>query len=190
MEGGMGPVAGSSHHSLYYRMPGTNIVSPMTPKEYEEAYEWFMNHDEVLYISEHRGSYNNTEELKDVILDESDVVLFPISITRFTAEEARKTLEKNGIRTSIIHQVWLKPYTILDSWRSCLNNSTYGGIVIDDDYTDGVPRSVAHKLMKGTDKFVDVLGLEDRTAGFHPDVDNLPPSAEKIVQKVMSLIND
>ena len=31
MEGAIGPVAGSSHHSLYYRMPGIRIVSPMTP---------------------------------------------------------------------------------------------------------------------------------------------------------------
>ena len=190
MEGGMGPVAGSSHHALYYRMPGTNIVSPMTPREYEQAYQWFMEHDEVLYISEHRGSYNNTEELNDVILEESDITLFPISISRFAAEEARKILEESGIKTSIIHQVWLKPYIIADSWRSCLNNSKYGGIVIDDDYPDGIARSVAHKLMNGTTKFVDVLGLEDKTAGFHPDADNLPPSATKIVKKVMSLIND
>ena len=34
MEGGIGPVAGSSHHSLYYRMPGVKIASPMTPMEY------------------------------------------------------------------------------------------------------------------------------------------------------------
>ena len=39
MEGGMGPVAGSSHHSLYQRMPGTKILSPMTPKEYQFSYD-------------------------------------------------------------------------------------------------------------------------------------------------------
>ena len=39
MEGGIGPVAGSSHHSLYDRMPGTKILSPMTPKEYLYAYD-------------------------------------------------------------------------------------------------------------------------------------------------------
>ena len=30
MEGAIGPVAGSSHHSLAFRMPGINIMSPMT----------------------------------------------------------------------------------------------------------------------------------------------------------------
>jgi pyruvate/2-oxoglutarate/acetoin dehydrogenase E1 component len=43
MEGAIGPVAGSSHHSLFYRMPGVKIVSPMTPNEYKLAYNEFMN---------------------------------------------------------------------------------------------------------------------------------------------------
>ena len=97
MEGGRGPVAGSSHHSLYQRMPGTKILSPMTPKEYSYAYKEFMSEDEVYYISEHRRSYDNTEELPDVLVDEPDIVLFPISITRFDAEEARKMLLDKGI---------------------------------------------------------------------------------------------
>ena len=42
MEGGMGPVAGSSHHSIYQRMPGTKILSPMTPNEYKYSYKKFL----------------------------------------------------------------------------------------------------------------------------------------------------
>ena len=44
-------------------------------------------------------------------------------------------------------------------------------------------------------QFIDVckkvytFGLEHRTAGFHPDVDNLPPSPEAIVEKVKFIIN-
>jgi pyruvate/2-oxoglutarate/acetoin dehydrogenase E1 component len=45
MEGGIGPVAGSSHHSLYYRMPGIKIASPVSPNEYKQVYESFMNDD-------------------------------------------------------------------------------------------------------------------------------------------------
>ena len=50
MEGGIGPVAGSSHASLYNRMPGVKIVSPMTSKEYEKMYSDFMSEDEVYGI--------------------------------------------------------------------------------------------------------------------------------------------
>ena len=75
MEGGIGPVAGSSHHSLYFRMPGLKIASPMTPGEYKKVYKDFMNDDEVYYISEHRRSYDNTEEFEDVMYDESDIVV-------------------------------------------------------------------------------------------------------------------
>ena len=66
MEGGIGPVAGSSHHSLYYRMPGVKIVSPMTPKEYKSIYKSYLNDDDVYYVSEHRGSYDNEKELPNL----------------------------------------------------------------------------------------------------------------------------
>tara|TARA_R100001443_G_scaffold65272_1_gene74598 strand:- start:4691 stop:5599 length:909 start_codon:yes stop_codon:yes gene_type:complete len=190
MEGSIGPVAGSSHHSLYQRMPGTKILSPMTPKEYEYAYNEFMNDDEVYYISEHRGSYDNTKELKNVIHEESDIVLFPISITRFEAEKARKELEKQGLKVSVIHQLWIKPFVFKDEWKRCLNTSKYGGIVLDDDYEQGVASSIAHRMMIDSNKKVYTMGLQHRTAGFHPDKDNLPPTSNHIISKIRNIIND
>ena len=86
MEGAIGPVAGSSHHSLYYRMPGLKIFSPMTPGEYKYVYEKFMSEDDVYYVSEHRGAYNNIDEMFNVYNEKADITLFPISITRFAAE--------------------------------------------------------------------------------------------------------
>lgn len=189
MEGGIGPVAGSSHHSIYQRMPGTKILAPMTPLEYKFAFNEFLLEDEVYYISEHRRSYDNTEELQDIFLDDSDIVIFPISITRFDAMEAEKMLREKGIRASIIHQLWIKPFTFQNHWKDCLNKSKYGGLVLDDDYEQGVASSIAHRMMIESDKKVHTLGLEHRTAGFHKNVDNLPPSPEKIVNKVMEIIN-
>ena len=43
MEGSIGPVAGSSHTSLYYRMPGVKIFSPMTPKNILMFIQNFLN---------------------------------------------------------------------------------------------------------------------------------------------------
>ncbi len=188
MEGGIGPVAGSSHHSLYYRMPGVKIISPMTPKEYERAYKEFMEKDDVYYISEHRGSFNNSEELPDIIYEDSDLILFPISITRFAAQEVSKILSKRGLKISVIHQVLLKPFNLKKEWIKLLLNSKFGGIVLDDDYVDGIPRCLAHEIMLKSNKNIDVMGLEPRTAGFHPKVDNLPPSIEKIIHKINSII--
>ena len=98
MEGSIGPVAGSSHHSLYYRMPGIKIASPMTPKEYLSIYDNFMKNEDVLYVSEHRGCYPNKEELPDSISEDLDIMLFPISITRFEAQKAKIELEKEGYK--------------------------------------------------------------------------------------------
>ena len=187
MEGGIGPVAGSSHHSLYYRMPGMKIVSPMTPGEYLKAYKDFMNEDEVYYVSEHRGAYNNTEEMPNIICSNPDISLFPISITRFAAVEAAKELEKEGIRVSVHHIVNIKPFEPNEKDLEILSQSGKG-IVLDDDYVDGIAKSLAFDLMKRTNSDVHVMGLDDRTAGFYPQVDNLPPTKEKIIQKVKELL--
>ena len=122
MEGGIGPVAGSSHHSLYQRMPGVKILSPMTPKEYQLAYDSFMSDDDVYYISEHRRSYDNKNEFDNILHDKADFTIFPISITRFDAEEARKILESDGYKINIIHQLFIKPFEFKSDWPNALNN--------------------------------------------------------------------
>lgn len=183
MEGSIGPVAGSSHHSLYYRMPGVKIYSPMTPLEYKKCYEDFMNSDDVFYVSEHRGSYNNSEELQDIEYKNPDFVLFPISITRFAAMEASKKLAEQGISVSVYHQKILKPF-------SPANNSLYylercgHGLVLDDDYPDGIASNLAHELMLRTKASVYTLGLKNKSAGFAKDLDNLPPSSDDIIKYI------
>jgi pyruvate/2-oxoglutarate/acetoin dehydrogenase E1 component len=189
MEGGIGPVAGSSHHSIYQRMPGVKILSPMTPKEWEYTYEQFMKDDDVYYISEHRKSYDNTEEFNNTIHEKADITLFPFSITRFAAEEARQVLEKEGLKVNVIHQLYIKPFICDEEWIKALNNSKFGGIVLDDDYEEGAASSIAHSIMLKSDKKVETMCIEHRTAGFHPEVDNLPPNKEKICAKIKEMCN-
>ena len=189
MEGGIGPVAGSSHHSIYQRMPGVKIVSPMTPGEWRMTYDNFMKDDDVYYISEHRKSYDNTREMENVIHENADITLFPISITRFAAAEALKELTQSGLKVNIIHQVWIKPFLFHDEWAKALENSKFGGIVLDDDYEEGVASSIAHRMMVKTSRKVETFCLKHRTAGFHPMVDNLPPSKEEIIKKIKEICN-
>jgi len=187
MEGGVGPVAGSSHHSLAHRMPGIKVISPMTPGEYEYAYDCFMNDDEPYYVSEHRKSYDNTEELENIILPKADFTIFPISITRLEIKKLLELAKQENIKLNIIHQLWIKPFDIPFSWRLALDNSEFGGLVTDDDYVEGTASSIANELSLATGKKVHTLGLEPRTAGFHPSVDNLPPSAEKMIEKLKNI---
>lgn len=188
MEGGIGPVAGSSHHSLYYRMPGVKIVSPITPEEYKQTYKYFMKNDDVIYVSEHRGSYDNTKELNDIIYDKSDIVIFAISITRFEALKAQAILKNENIKVSVVNMFWIKPYKITERHIKTLKNSKFGGLVIDDDYEDGIAKSIASDLSNISGKSIKTLGLKNKTAGFHPDVDNLPPNAQQIYKLIKKII--
>jgi transketolase C-terminal domain/subunit len=187
MEGSIGPVAGSSHHAMYYRMPGIKIFSPMTSLEYETCYQNFMKDDSVYYISEHRGSYNNTKEFNNKLHEKCDITLFAISITRFEAEKAKIILEEKDLKVNIIHLFQLKPFLCSDYMLNSLANSTYGGIVLDDDFEDGIGKNISSDLMLNTLKPVRVMGLKNKSAGFSKEFDNLPPSCEEIVEKVLQI---
>ena len=178
----------SSKHALYYRMPGIKIISPMTPKEYLLAYNYFMKNNDVLYVSEHRGSYSNKDELSDFISKDLDIILFPISITRFEAQKAKIELEKKGYKIGIGNIVWIKPYEIKKEWENAVKSSKFGGIVLDDDYPQGVAANLAYEMMKKTGKKIDVLGLKNKSAGFSKATDNLPPSYLEIVEKVEEIV--
>jgi len=189
MEGGVGPVAGSSHHSMAQRMPGIKVIAPMTPGEYQYAYDSFMLDDDPYYVSEHRKSYDNTEESENIIHSVADFTIFPISITRLEMKKLVQLAEQERIKLNIIHQLWIKPFIVENSWKIALDNSKYGGLVTDDDYVEGTASSIANELSLATSKRVYTLGLEPRTAGFHPSVDNLPPTAEKILEKLKQIKN-
>ena len=188
MEGGIGPVAGSSHHSLYYRMPGIKIVSPMTPKEYKSIYNAFLKDDNVYYVSEHRGSYPNKKELPNIFVKNPDLVIFAISITRFEAKEAIKVLKKENINVSLINILWIKPLKVPNVAIQNLKQSKYGGVILDDDYADGISKSIANDLNLKSNKMIYTLGLKNRTAGTGKNLDNLPPNAKEIIKFVKKII--
>ncbi len=190
MEGGIGPVAGSSHHSLYFRMPGIKIVSPMSPKEYKKIYNKFLSEDDVYYVSEHRGSYNNVSEFKNDINGKKELIIIAISITRFEAEIAKKNLEKQGYKIGIIHVVWIKPFKLKKNEINAIKKTKYGCLLLDDDYVDGIANSLGNKINLDTGKKVNTMGLKNKSAGFSKRSDNLPPNAKEIEKKIKKIISN
>ena len=112
----------------------------------------------------------------------------PISVTRFEAEKAKRILEKKGLKVGIIHLVNLKPFEIKKKWVNAIKKSKFGVVMTDNDYNDGILRILAHKVGMLTNKRVEVLGLEDKSAGHHKKVDNLPPDSGEIIKKIKSIL--
>lgn len=193
-EGSIGPVAGSSHHSLFTRMPGIKVFAPMTPGEWRAAYEEFMTGDDVVYLSEHRGAWGNSEELlprSSMLIKQPDIALFPISITRFSSLEASSELwDEKQISVAVHHVHKLKPFLPSKASLNSLKETRHGGIIIDDDYPSGVASDIAMQLHALTGAQMRVLGLEDRTAGFAARVDNLPPDKLKIKQFIQQICGE
>lgn len=188
MEGGVGPVASNCHHGMVMRMPGMPVAAPMTPEEWLSVWDWFMSHDDPLYVSEHRRSFLIDYEMEPRIHRRADFSLLAISAARLNALEAVKLLEKEGIVCDLIHLLWLKPFPVTPVMLESLRSAGQGLVVDSDFEIAGASRSIAYELMHAAGVPVHALGLEDRTSGFAPQCDNPTPPVGKIVRRVKELL--
>ena len=185
---GLGPVHSGVLHSMYMHFPGFRICAPMTPGEYHEIWNDFMEHDDPMFVSEHRESYDNREELTDEYHDDADITLYGISSTRFHLKAAAEQLAAEGIKCNIVHIVWLKPFTILERYLKPLNSSKLG-LVIDASFEIcGAARSIAYDLTDQTGHPVKALALKDQTKCLNEPLQNLAPGSQEIYDKVKQLL--
>ena len=47
--------------------------------------------------------------------------------------------------------------------------------------------AIAYKIMKATGKNIETMGLDDKSAGFSKETDNLPPNFKKIINRVKKI---
>ncbi len=187
-EGCIGPVAGSTHISQFYKMPGIKIFSPVTPKEYENVYRDFCKDDDVYYVSEHRKTYENNKNFQNFYNKNPSVTVILNSITRHSAEEIEQHFKEAKKQISIIHIYKLKPFTLSKKEIDQIKKTSKSILICDDDYVEGIPSIIASKIMNINNKVkIHMFGLPDKTAGHHPKVDVLPPSAKQIIRKIKSI---
>lgn len=184
-----GPVHSIMLHNIPMYFPGINVYAPMTPKEYKETWDAFVNSDIPMFVSEHRSAYKYIDEMPDEIVDEADVTLFGISDARREMMEAAHILITQGINVSIVHIMKLKPLDrelLINKMRHCKY-----GVVIDNGFpVCGAARDIAYEIMDGTDKRVKALSCEDKTKCFNPEQQNRTPNAQKIVSTVLSFLKE
>ncbi len=173
-------------HSIFMHMPGFRICSPMTPKEYREAWDDFLSHDDPMIVSEHRTSFKNKDEFVNSD-KEADLTIMPISAARFNINEALRLLDSEGIKCNVAHIMWLKPLK-KEHLIASLSKSK-AGLVIDATFEIcSAARSIAYELMLETGKPVKALGLEDRSVGVSFESRNQTPSAEIVAAAAKGLL--
>lgn len=185
---GIGPVHSGVLHSTFMHFPGFRICCPMTPKEYQECWNVFMENDDPMLVSEHRESFQNSKEMNDVLLDDADITLYAISSPRFAIMEAVNMLASERITCNIIHIYWLKPFEISDRLLIPLKKSKLG-LVIDSSFEIcGAARSIAYELTDATGFPVKALGLFDKTKCLCPPYQNKTPDSRRISEKVKEIM--
>jgi acetoin:2,6-dichlorophenolindophenol oxidoreductase subunit beta len=191
VEGGIGPVASNMHHSIICHMPGIKVFAPMTSKEWQYVWDYYLTHDEPVFCSEHRRAYDLDRDLKNKLDHKSpDVTIIAISAARLEAEMAVVELEKEGYKINLVHQFQLKPAVFSNEiLRSIIFSKEV--LIVDTDFTQcGISEHIAYIIQTqiGFAKSCVTMGLEDRTAGFGSHCDNMTPSKNEIVEMIRSLV--
>lgn len=179
---GAGPVHSGKLHGLFLQFPGLKVCAPITPLEYQYCWEEFMADDCPYIISEHRASFDNSEEMIDTCDISAKITLFGVSAARFNMYKAQQLLSAEGITCNTMNIRWLKPLNIPYI-------TTEFGLVVDTGFENGgAAQHIAYKIMEESGTRVFALGLKDASVGCTPATVNQTPSAEKIVSKVKEIL--
>lgn len=191
MEGGIGPVAGGSHHGLAMRMPGIKVAAPMTPNEWLEVWNDFLKGDDPVYCSEHRLAFGLSEEMPSLVHEgKLGVTVVGISAARLQLAKVAKTMyDDDWLHISTFGVNWLKPFQPSELMLQTIRDSKFAVVVDSEHTTCGAAEHVALQLTNLTDTPVYAMGLADRTAGFAPWRDNKTPTADEIVSFLYSKLN-
>jgi pyruvate/2-oxoglutarate/acetoin dehydrogenase E1 component len=184
-----GPVHSVILHNIPMYFPGINVYAPMSPGEYRKTWEYYMENDLPVFVSEHRRLYTCSEEWTDKIQENADITLYAISDARVEMEGAAKILESNGIKVNTVHIFKLKPLETEDLAKPLAISKK--GLVIDSGFPScGAARSIAYELSEKSGHFVHAMSCEDKTKCFNPAGQNRTPNAEMIAARAMEIIGN
>lgn len=171
-------------HSTFMHHPGFKVCAPITPGEYREVWNTFLSDDSLMYVSEYRDTFNNTEEFEDEIEPDAQINIFAISVCRMHAIKAKEILREKGIKANILHIMWLKPFNA-SKYSEVLINTPLGIVVDPGHEICGASQAIAYDLMmKAAGSRVEVLGIEDTFKCTNPNYYNSTPSAEIIADRI------
>lgn len=168
---GTGGTHSGKLHSTFIHFPGFRIYAPITPNEYKECWEDFMSHDDPAICFEHRQTFNNSEDMEDILIPNNKFTIYAISLARMNALEAAKELNCNFMS---IYK--LKPLEF--------NYVNTKGLIVDSGFEScSIGRDIAYRLMLRTNKRHEALGLKDKSVSCRKGFENLTPTTEEIIKK-------
>jgi len=171
MEGGIGPVATGMHHSAIVRFPGIKVFAPMTPLEWKYVWDEYRNGDDPVYCSEHRLSFDNSEEIPDETPANFDTVVVLVGPTRLSLDKVRETYGN----VAIVNVFKLKPFRLSLEAADVISRAKEV-IIVDSDYTFcGLSEHIAYFIHHMYNSYCEIrcVGPLDKVAGFAPHKDNV-----------------
>lgn len=182
-----GPVHSIVLHNIPMYFPGFVVMAPVTPGEYKQVWKYYMEHDDPVFVSEHRRCYPFKDEIPDMIDPDAEIVIYGISDARLNILEAIKMLRQENIKVSVMNIMQLKPFDC-DYYAKTLTEGKKG-LVVDNGFPIcGAARNFAYELGEKAGCMVYALSCKDSVKCFNKKMCNGTPSAQEIYAKVKTIL--
>jgi pyruvate/2-oxoglutarate/acetoin dehydrogenase E1 component len=94
---GIGHAHSGVLHSIFMHFPGFRVCAPITSGEYKKIWNDYLKHDDPMYVSEHRSTYQNTQEFEDQFEEGAQITLYGIASARPEVVKAAAILREQEI---------------------------------------------------------------------------------------------
>jgi pyruvate dehydrogenase E1 component beta subunit len=185
---GTGATHSAKLHSVFMHFAGIRVHSPITPSEWLHCYNTFMQNDDPMLCCEYKGTFDNEGEYEDVYDEKAIFTLLGLGNARTMVIKASQMLRSKGLAVNVVHCHQLKPFFVGEALERSIRSSK-NGLVVDCGFDIcGAGSWIAQKLGEKYGYVIHSMGLEDRSVSCAVERENSTPSAEKIVDKVLNII--
>jgi pyruvate/2-oxoglutarate/acetoin dehydrogenase E1 component len=188
-DGAFGPIASGTYLSLAAQIPNLDIVSPTSPEEWVEVWSHFVSNRKPIFVSEHRSSYSNFQDvgLRSV---KPDIVILSIGGNAIDSENLKSLLSRENLECSVFNLLWIKPLKFPERFLESLTEAKHC-FILDPSFKDyGLAQSVAHVLSALTNVPTTIIASKLEFPGYAKELRSSLLSADQVFNEVKRVMGD
>lgn len=188
-DGAFGPIASGTYLSLAAQIPNLDIVSPTTPKEWDEIWSHFVRNRKPIFVSEHRSSYSNLQGMS-LNSDGSDVVILSIGGNAINLERLKSLLSGDNLECSLFNLLWIKPLKFPARFLEILTEAKHC-LILDPSFKEyGLAQSVAQVLSGLTNTPITIIASKYEFPGYAKELRSSLISEEQVFNEIRRVIDN
>lgn len=188
-DGAFGPIATGTYLSLAAQIPNLDIVSPISPCEWDEIWSHFLSNRKPIFVSEHRSSYPNSKNT-DLYTDQPDIVILSIGGNAIDFKKLSSLLSNENLTCSVFNLLWIKPLKFpVDFFENSSKAKRF--LILDPSFKEyGLAQSVAQVLSDFTTIPISIIASKQGFSGYARELRSSLITEVEVINEIKKFINN